>query len=493
MANYNANLLPKITEERMDSEKERRQILNYLALLDEKLRYMFQNIDPEENFSGEAFQNYIKTEKGVTSLQVQQGKISALIADMNGNFTLVEADIEGLRSTVANQSGDISLIQQRADALAARVSNAEGDVSALEQTAEGILTRVSNAEGDISAVEQTASALTTRVAAAEKGVSEVKQTASSLTTRIANAEGDISTVEQTASSLKTRVSNVESDVDDCWAEIDHQADRISLVVYGSSTTRLTLTDDMIEMMAEEIRLNGEMKVYGGTTGTTYGGYLSYGSGNNGSSTTTGVMLSSKDQYSYFIATNTGVRMTYDEDYAVHCTSKGVTLVGDYDFRAATNFYCLTDGGASLGTSSYHWDVVFADTGTINTSDRRKKHGIDYAMSAYEELFRKLKPCTYKLNNGKSGRDHVGFIAQDIEESMEEIGMDSGSFAGFIKSPVYEKELENGEPDTESDVIDYNYSLRYSEFVALNTMMIQKMMWRIEELEAKVAYLESKLQ
>ena len=69
--------------------------------------------------------------------------------------------------------------------------------------------------------------------------------------------------------------------------------------------------------------------------------------------------------------------------------------------------------------------------------------------------------------------------------MEEIEMDSKDFAGFIKSPVYLKELENGEPDTESGIIDHNYALRYSEFTALNTHMIQKLMKRVEELENKL--------
>ena len=69
--------------------------------------------------------------------------------------------------------------------------------------------------------------------------------------------------------------------------------------------------------------------------------------------------------------------------------------------------------------------------------------------------------------------------------MEEIGLDSGEFAGFIKSPVYEREKENGEPDTESAVTDYRYSLRYGEFIALNTYMIQKLIERISILEAEI--------
>ena len=198
-----------------------------------------------------------------------------------------------------------------------------------------------------------------------------------------------------------------------------------------------------------------------------------------------------DADNYFIATGSGVRMTYNDNYAVHCTSRGVTLVGDYDFRAATNLYCMTNGGASLGTSRYHWDTVFADTGEINTSDRRKKNRIDYDMARYEEFFCLLRPTQYKMNNGKNGRFHIGFIAQDIEEALEIAGLTSADFAGFIKSPIHEKELPNGEYDESAPVTDYHYALRYQEFTALNTHMIQKMMQRIDELEKRVAELEGR--
>lgn len=225
-----------------------------------------------------------------------------------------------------------------------------------------------------------------------------------------------------------------------------------------------------------------------TLGSSYGGF-ECASGNDGKSTTTGAKMYGSDSDNYFIATGKGVRMTYNEDYAVYCTSSGVTLVGDYDFRAATNFYCMTDGGASLGTSRYHWDTIFADTGEINTSDRRKKNSIDYDMESYEKFFSLLKPTRYRMNNGKSGRFHVGFIAQDVEEALEEAGLTSTDFAGFIKSPIYEKELPNGEEDESSPITDYGYALRYQEFAALNTHMIQKMMQRIDELEKRVAELE----
>ena len=73
--------------------------------------------------------------------------------------------------------------------------------------------------------------------------------------------------------------------------------------------------------------------------------------------------------------------------------------------------------------------------------------------------------------------------------MEAAGLESTDFAGFIKSPIYEGELANGEADESTPICDYGYALRYQEFIALNTHMIQRLMQRIDELEKRVAELE----
>ena len=90
MGNYGGIQLPTITEGKLDSEKERRQILNYLALLDEKLRYMFQNIDIEENLSEDA-----------KALFFQYGKdIQNVIKDSEGNFSMLRQIIAQISATV---------------------------------------------------------------------------------------------------------------------------------------------------------------------------------------------------------------------------------------------------------------------------------------------------------------------------------------------------------------------------------------------------------
>lgn len=104
------------------------------------------------------------------------------------------------------------------------------------------------------------------------------------------------------------------------------------------------------------------------------------------------------------------------------------------------------------------------------SDRRIKHSIDYDMSRYEPLFHLLKPVAYKYNRGTSDRFHTGFIAQDVEDAIITAGLTTQDFAAFVIEP----EAQGGQ-----------YGLCYSEFISLNTHMIQQALERIKALENQV--------
>ena len=122
--------------------------------------------------------------------------------------------------------------------------------------------------------------------------------------------------------------------------------------------------------------------------------------------------------------------------------------------------------------------MYAYSGTINTSDRRKKRAISCDLERYEALFDALRPVSYQMADGTSGRTHTGFVAQDVEDALAAGGMTSLDFAGFIKSPILDDQgQENG---------DYNYALRYAEFVALNTWQIQRLKARVDQLERRLA-------
>jgi hypothetical protein len=134
------------------------------------------------------------------------------------------------------------------------------------------------------------------------------------------------------------------------------------------------------------------------------------------------------------------------------------------------------GGSGSGNSG-RWKEIYAQTAVINTSDERQKNTINPIDSKYLELFKRLKPVTYKFNDGTNDRLHIGFISQDVEKAIEETNMNSKDFAGFIKTPLEDKD---------GNVNDYDYGLRYAEFEALNTYVIQLLLQKVEYLENKIS-------
>lgn len=168
------------------------------------------------------------------------------------------------------------------------------------------------------------------------------------------------------------------------------------------------------------------------------------------------------------------------------------------YMSYTNFTANADtnvnSGVDLGSSSEKWKNVYATNGTIQTSDRNEKNTIEQIPTEKaHNLIMGLKPSTYKMNNGTSGRTHWGMISQDIEELLNALGMTSLDFAGFIKSPkvkIEESVDENGKWHRTETVIEgeYDYSLRYDEFIAPLIKVVQEQEKRIEALENKISAL-----
>ena len=93
------------------------------------------------------------------------------------------------------------------------------------------------------------------------------------------------------------------------------------------------------------------------------------------------------------------------------------------------------------------------------------------------MYENLHPVCYKhkniSQNDKHDRIHTGFIAQDVENAAAEAGLTSMDFAAICKDK---------DPSSKEDV----YGLAYEEFISLNTLMIQKLMKRVEVLEKKIS-------
>lgn len=156
---------------------------------------------------------------------------------------------------------------------------------------------------------------------------------------------------------------------------------------------------------------------------------------------------------------------------------------------------------ALGTPNHRWTQAFFTTNPDVSSDRNKKNSISPIDERYIQMFRSLLPVTFRYNDEDSGKLHIGFIAQDVEEAMESSGI--SDFAGFCRNqktiPVSkEKQVKVHDPETgqyHTEIVrytedepvegEYEYSLRYGEFIALNTLMIQKLMERVDILDNKI--------
>lgn len=166
----------------------------------------------------------------------------------------------------------------------------------------------------------------------------------------------------------------------------------------------------------------------------------------------------------------------------------------------------TSTGYTLGTSSYKWRYLYAFSSSIQTSDRNYKHKFDYEdMQRLDSFFDALKPCSYFMIGGD--RKHLGFIAQDVEEAMNQNGMTIDDLSFVCKDAEYTLKDEK-QPDTEENreyTLDeegnqkYIYGLKYTELHAMEVDQIQRLKTRVSDLEfalsqalARIEMLEEKI-
>ena len=135
------------------------------------------------------------------------------------------------------------------------------------------------------------------------------------------------------------------------------------------------------------------------------------------------------------------------------------------------------------------------SGTSNLSDERLKKDFTN-LSGWEHFFNALEPCAFRMKNGASGRYHLGFKAQQVEKALMENELTTKDFAGFVRSK-YTIDADDPEgskvyADAGIKPGDDELGLIYTEFTALNTHMIQKLLKENTELKETVECLEERL-
>ena len=287
----------------------------------------------------------------------------------------------------------------------------------------------------------------------------------------------------------------------------------------------------------KLHLTGLINVYSSASASSPSAYFGYGTGSDGTNTTYGAMLKGTGS-AYVFVSNAGARMTNGtvsfyvgatssvsthklqiNQGGLYVTKGGITVAeggasitgavsasstvsganlvssnstttysiislsnsclffkikgGWHTYFDTNGIYPYTDNAKALGYSGRRWSAIYCATSTISTSDRSLKHDIEPLKDAYKIFFKKLEPVSYVFNDGS--RKHTGFIAQDVEQALIDSGLTAMDFGGFVKSGY-----DSTEPETDETI----YSLRYEEFIALNTVMIQDLIKRVEALERK---------
>jgi hypothetical protein len=138
-------------------------------------------------------------------------------------------------------------------------------------------------------------------------------------------------------------------------------------------------------------------------------------------------------------------------------------------NSSGTLYPSNDNTQSLGAASFRWSVVYAGTGTINTSDERQKQDIRNLSEAEAAVAVRLKGLVkaYRFKDafaakGDAARVHVGVIAQDVMAAFASEGLDPMEYGVLC----YDQWTE--ETDADGNIIKTAgdaYGVRYDELWA----------------------------
>lgn len=112
----------------------------------------------------------------------------------------------------------------------------------------------------------------------------------------------------------------------------------------------------------------------------------------------------------------------------------LTVVSSGGLRIAGSTFPDSDNLFTNGTASRRWSVVYANSGSINTSDSRSKEDVSMASDAEQRVASKLGGLIRKFRfseaiavKGERARIHFGVIAQEVIKVFSDEGLDAYSY------------------------------------------------------------------
>ena len=207
---------------------------------------------------------------------------------------------------------------------------------------------------------------------------------------------------------------------------------------------------------ERMRISGDTLLVGKTASDFDGGIFEAGSGGTFVSRTgmpLGVNRNSSDgalQNFYKDGSQVGRINTKGGDIVIGTTTVAIRFNDGLDaiqpFKASTN--AARNDEIDLGTSAAAYKEIFAQQGTINTSDENEKQQIASltdaeiaAATAISKLFKTYKWNKAVASKGENARIHSGMIAQHVQQAMTDAGLDASKYGFFCSDTWWEKEIE----------------------------------------------------
>lgn len=256
------------------------------------------------------------------------------------------------------------------------------------------------------------------------------------------------------------------------------------------------------------------------SGTTFNGTLTFGKNDKyGIRTSThnyGSIGEDGKSFCYGYIVNVYSNNVYTESVCTKSSSSGAHILFNtpnsswphlridyYD----SGFYCRpsSNNSSCLGASDNRYKTVYSYA-FDQMSDRKVKENIKLLDPDWVDKFVDgLKPSSYNFIDNTYGKTHTGFIAQEVEELMLSLGMDRKEFAGLEKTlkPEYRvtpedqdnvtiKELLNDPDNFEGPDEKYDYSLRYTDFIAPLVAYCQNLKKENNELKEEVNDLHNQI-
>lgn len=154
------------------------------------------------------------------------------------------------------------------------------------------------------------------------------------------------------------------------------------------------------------------------------------------------------------------------------------------------------GGVCLGDDSQQLRLYGSSiwaSHSISTSDENLKENFT-TLDQYENFYMNLNPIGFNYIGDYDGKKtHFGFGAHKTEDVLESEGYDADKFAVVTHRPLVQEDIEKRfGKDVEVD-IETEYGVSYTEFIALNTHMIQKTRRELTKVKQEKADLEVRLQ